>query len=690
MNSGPNQHYIPRFVQKPFGIPPKRSQIWYLERGSSPERRAIKRTGSQSQFYSGTAETENSTLDDEITKAESWLSSVLRTIRSVPIGNTVDPAGAAAIIAHLAPRTAHLRDSLKHGLAQVVDRTTVMLNDPGNVRAYVGLDQSTPNDQFREHVLSDFKDLTELSGLNLPTHVLERVAFYVSKENEDDFLDNFTSLFRLFLDGLLSRSDILVRDSHNKALKEILKSNHRETFLRTMDWTIQSAPTVGAILPDCVVIAINKEAEIAPLMLAGHDDIIAVVMPVSPEKLLAGTTDGCALPRSFSFNAEAARACYSFFLSSRNNAEIRSLCPVIAERSIFVLDEEVESGIPDVFPQSLPSRIEEDLGKTEPADRHVEPDSTEFQYELSFDGGVDLETIKDQINNLRTIVSALSQELPLRRLDGITIAGDYPAALRNLDRGIENAPPVETVSPEVGVGVANMITVLRSGETKGRVVMSSAIVDALASDNAKDAEFGIYVVVKELALVAMVEYVERALPGVLLRSVDGELDGWLYGPVDAALHGYVASYIAAEYIDEQEMVEAKRLLLADCINRMRIDVLRERLSYRDHGDLEKLLDVTMPAISYVLLFAADLLGHNAVSGRSAFRESDELHNSLEEAGLTNWLEAYRVNLMKFHKQLGRWSSFDEFLSFNVHVERLLWQFGMFPWEAPEGIRVEVR
>ena len=41
--------------------------------------------------------------------------------------------------------------------------------------------------------------------------------------------------------------------------------------------------------------------------------------------------------------------------------------------------------------------------------------------------------------------------------------------------------------------------------------------------------------------------------------------------------------------------------------------------------------------------------------------------------------------MQFHKQLGRWESFDEFLSFNVHVERLLWQFGMFPWEKPEGI-----
>ena len=438
------------------------------------------------------------------------------------------------------------------------------------------------------------------------------------------------------------------------------------------------------------MIAINKEAEIAPLMLAGHDDISAVIMPVSPEKLLVGITDGCALPRSFNYNVEAARASYSFFLSSRNNAEILRLSPAIAERSIFVLDEEVESGIQDVLPQSLPSRLEDDLGKPEPTYRPIDPDSSKFQYELSFDGGEDREAIQGQINHLQTIVSALSQVLPLRRLDGITIAGDYPAVLRNLDRGFDNAPPVETDSRELGVRAAQMLKVMRSGKVKGHILMSSAIVHALNSSDAADMEFGIYTVVRELALVAMIEFIEVALPGAMLSPIEGELDLWLYRNVDAALSAYVASYIAAGFGDEQELVEAKRKLLSDAINRMRTIGLKERIAYSEHGDLDKLLDVTLPAIGYVLLFAADLLGHNAVSGRSAFRESDELHSSLEKAGLTNWLETYRVDLMQFHKQLGRWGSFDEFLSFNVHVERLLWQFGMFPWEKPEGIWVEVR
>ena len=33
--AGRNQHYIPRFLQKAFGIRPKRKDIWYFSRGET-------------------------------------------------------------------------------------------------------------------------------------------------------------------------------------------------------------------------------------------------------------------------------------------------------------------------------------------------------------------------------------------------------------------------------------------------------------------------------------------------------------------------------------------------------------------------------------------------------------------------------------------------------------------------------
>ena len=689
MNSGPNQHYIPRFLQRPFGIPPKRNQIWYFERAKPPEQRPIKRTGSEDHFYCHPTADGRVTLDDKITDVESQLSSVLHTIRSEAIGRRVDPHDAAAIVAHLAPRTAHIRDSLKHGLARILDQTTALFNDPDKVKGFVGLDRPAPNDRFREKIFADLITRPEIAGLNVPTHVLERVAFYFAKENISDFLANGLPLLRPVLKELFSDSDKLVRDSHNKALVGNLKSNPRETVLGTLDWTIDNAPAAGAILPDCVVIALDKNGNAAPFMFTGDDDIRAVMIPVSPKELLVGRRAEYAIPETFKYNEAAARTSYSFFLSSCNDAETARLHLLIAERSVSILDEGVENALRELLPKRAPRTSRKGIDKPEAAYIPIRPKATGFQYEVSLVGLENHEATRRISTQLKNIVLILSRALPLGRLDGFTIAGDYPAALRDLDRGFENAPSATTVGQEVGVSVAQVVTVRRSGQVKGRIVMSSEIAHALISSNAADVELAIYIVVKELALVAMIEIVDRTLPGVLLRPIEGEFNGWLYANADAALHGYVSSCIAAVFGDQEEVAKAKRQLLADSINRMWDIVHKERLAYRYHGDLDRLLAVVLPAVRQVLIFAADLLGHSAVAHLPTFHTSDDLETSLEHAGLKNWLGMYKDDLEQFYKRLGRWESFSEFLFFNVHVERLLWQLGMLPWEVSEGIRVEI-
>ena len=323
-------------------------------------------------------------------------------------------------------------------------------------------------------------------------------------------------LLHPILKELYSESDKLVRDSHNKALVENLKSNPRETFLGTLDWTIENVPAAGVILPDCVVIALDKNGNAAPIMFTGEDDIGAVMIPVSAKKLLVGRRADYAIPVTFKYNEAAARTSYSFFLSPCNDAETARLHLLIAERSTSILDEGVEYALRELLPKRtpLPSKKEADR----PASAHNPGPATGFQYEVSLVGFEDHEATRRISTELKNIVSILSRALPLGRLDGFTIAGDYPAALRDLDRGFENAPSTTTVGQEVGVSVAQVVTVRRSGQAKGRIVMSSEIAHALISGDAADAELAIYIVVKELALVAMIEIVDRTLPGVLASS----------------------------------------------------------------------------------------------------------------------------------------------------------------------------
>ena len=689
MTSGPNQHYIPKFVLRPFGVPPKRHQIWFFERESEPEKRAIKRTGARNHFYSEPSTDGHPTLDDRISDVESKLASDLQAVRSHAIGDSVDAQAVAAIIAHLAPRTAHIRDSVKHALVQLLDRAVDVFADPVNLQVLAGLDCHLPNDQFRENVLRDFISRPEVAALGFPAHVLERIVFYYAKENCPQLLENALPELRPIFDALALKAGELVRDGHNRALSQTVRSNPRENFLATLNWSVERAPRPGAILPDCVAITLDKNNVAAPFMFSGQDDICAVIMAVSPDKFLIGRKTEWQLPQHFNYNVDAARASYGFFLSSYSNAETDRLRPMIGTCPTSIIEESIENGLSDIMPQP-PSQTEQNgQGFSESATVSVEPISSEFQYEAKFVDSGEQAAILGINDSLQRIVSALSQVLPLGRLEGITFANDYPQALKDVDRGFDNAPPLETVSPEIGVGVAQMVTVLRSGDVKGRIIMSSDIGNALTSNDETQLGLAVHVVVKELVLVAMLEIVDKTFPGIWLQPLEGEFDSWLYAHADAALQGYVASYFAAGFGDQRELVESKRQLLAGGVNRMRFIVVKERLSYRYHGNVDALLAVAFPAVRQVLTLAADLLGHCSSTEIPPFHAGDELEEALEQAGLANWLDVYWADLEQFRSRLGQWESFGEFLALNVHVERLLWQLGIVPWESSKGIRVEV-
>ena len=673
-------------MQRPFGIPPRRKEIWRFGRNESPERKAIKRTGSKDYFYSHPSADGRSMLDDEITAIEQQISSILNALRSESSGNSIEPVMAASVVAHLATRTAHIRDTMEQALVEIYASVRPLLTEADTVKAYAGLDRSIPNDRFREQILHVLMEQPEITESNLPPHVLERAAFLLAKENFADIFEENLPLIHSAMEALLLDSNRLVYDSHNKALSETLKNNPREDFLKTLDWKIECGPKFSAVLPDCISIAIENDGVSKPITLSGQDDIQAIILPISPDKLLIGRKSTYVFPADFDYNVEAACASYNFFLSPYNDKETTRLHPLIGVRTISVLKQGCEEGIQSAFPE-FPSTCEPDYSDEDI--KFVRPTTTQFRYELSF---VEFEShgeIEKITNGVKDIVFELSRILPLERLDGITIASNYAATLKDIDRGIEGASPVETVAPEIGIGIAQTVTILRSNEVKARLVISSYVAQQLISDDRALLEWAIHIFVHELALVAVIEFIEDTLPNFLHSHIDDELDSWLYANVDAALHGYIASRIAAHFGNPQEIANLKREVLAQSIGRMMSTVLQERLDYRQHGDLDKLLAVAFSSVRQVLISSADLLGHCSFMGVPPFSDSDNLYESLDQAGIAKWLNVYQADLERFYNRLGRWESIDEFLAFNFHVERLLWQLGMVPWKAPDGIRVEV-
>ena len=678
--SGPKQHYIPVLLQQAFRIGPKKpGEIWLFRKGDAPERRRVKQTGLERYFYSEPSSSGQKTLDEAITDFELTLSTKLNDVRFKRAGERVAPDIAAEIVAHLATRTAHVRSTMAEAVERLLDRAGKLFAEPKSLAVMMGLDGDRPTERFRELVGENLGS-AKIARLGIPARLLERMAFALLRENWGDFADQAGDLVAAMVDVVLPRSNELARESHNGALDRIGTVGGYEAALRSFDWTVESA--TGAILPDCVVVAVGEDGAANTHLFVGGKKLSAVVLAVSPDKLLVGRRPGFALSAAFDYNVEAARLSRSFFLASRNDATTRRLHAMVGERYRAELTGTIDDAVKDFVP-----REEDEL------EREVEAEGSRqkanFEWELSLVGCGDEETSHRIGAKVREVVQALSRAMPLDRLDGVTVGYDYPALLRSVDRGYDGAPEVETVSPEIGVGVAHMVTVERSAVVKGRIVLSGGVAGALIHEDPRVEAWGVHVLVKQLARVAMVSMVDEALPGRRLAPAESGIEGWLFALVDGVPETYAASWMAAGFGDAQETVEGLRGALATSVVRMTKASSKARDAYYEDSDMEALVGVVLPAVSHVLAFAADLLGHCAYTGESPHDTTGALTDALNGAGVARWFEVYGEHLARFHRRLGRWESFDEFLSFNLHAERLLWSAGLFPWEGPEGLRAEV-
>ena len=689
MSRGPNQHYLPKFLQKTFGVPHKRKQIWCFERDSLPVKQPIKRTASRSNFYSRPTGDGLPTLDDAITDSESDLALTLDSIRSKSVGESVDSNTAADIIQHLALRTAHVRDTMQHGLTRLFDLVVDQYGSSDNLERLLGLNAQQPTDHFRETIFRELVQRPEIVGANLSKQTLERFAFCIARESVSDIVQETRPAIRSALHRVFPQLGDVIREGHNEALTGIVKPGPRDALLLELDWTIHSAPATGVILPDFVVMAISNNGTAEPLIYASGENVCAVIIPVAPTKLLIGRKDGYTVPHDFDYNLEAARLSQTFFLSSANDAETSRVHPVIGAHVPLLVEELIGGAVQEfsveeavVRPRNLPDnrRLESEsaceTGKT-------------FGYDIWLIECADREGTARLGETIQTIVSALSQALPLGRLDGITIARDYPAAVKALERGFDTGTQLETVPPDIGVGIAQTATIVKADRIKARILMADSVAHDLISQDPKRVDWAIYVLVNELAQVGMIDTAERAFPGTTLARPGSKLDRGLFAIFDPGLHVHAASCIAAGFGDPEKIADLLRDYLARSIDLMMSRVPNERLAYHRHRDVDRLAGVAFSAVRHVLILGAQLLGHCAGTGLSPTDDAQALTGALDRAGLTKWFNTYERDLERFRSQLGHWTSFDEFMAFNIHVERLLWHVGIVPSEDGGRLCIDV-
>ncbi|MNV84603.1 hypothetical protein D3C71_1784890 [compost metagenome] len=110
----------------------------------------------------------------------------------------------------------------------------------------------------------------------------------------------------------------------------------------------------------------------------------------------------------------------------------------------------------------------------------------------------------------------------------------------------------------------------------------------------------------------------------------------------------------------------------------------QRLAYRFHGDMDRLLEAILPLVRSFLHHAATMAGHCAGLEPPLAVAGAEWARELERGGLGAWLVTFQDDLEKFAGRIGEWQSSSELYDFTKHAERVLWQFQIIPWEKDNG------
>jgi hypothetical protein len=255
-------------------------------------------------------------------------------------------------------------------------------------------------------------------------------------------------------------------------------------------------------------------------------------------------------------------------------------------------------------------------------------------------------------------VHEIGRYIDLQRLDGVTVGCDYDDALASVDRGIEGLRPLSRSDGDV-VGIAMSPAVLRDGVVKVHLVFGAGYLNGLAAeDQSDDLKFAVSVVAHECAHVEVIRLWDEAFPGTVLRTRYDDYESAIFGEIaEICWEEYAACRIAAPFSFGKSGDYAKGLVKV-------LDVAREKSNaairaYRDHGDIDQVVNEAGSPLCAPLKLASYLLGQLDGSGRDWSVEA-EARTSLETAGYATIVDRMHQHLRDLWEARGNWKSQAQF------------------------------
>jgi hypothetical protein len=284
-------------------------------------------------------------------------------------------------------------------------------------------------------------------------------------------------------------------------------------------------------------------------------------------------------------------------------------------------------------------------------------------------------------------VKELSRYIDLRGLEGVTVAFDYRAALREVDLGFETTQTLEP-SDDLAVGIAMTASVLRDGEVKSHMVFNANVMVSIADRQNENFGLALHTLAHECAHVEVASRLEAAFPGEL---------------VNARFNSVQAARRRAAILDCWEEYEVTRRsarfgadptdgyesLFVDHLAASRPKANELIIAYRTHGDVEKVLGEVYEVYASLLKFASYHLGNLAGHGRSVAGEP-KTNSALDGHWFAPYLERLVTACDTISADYGTWKDRTAFEALGDLIDDVVAEGGVVITELGDGMhRVDV-
>ncbi len=314
---------------------------WVYRKDRAPFETNTINVGVEGKFYSNAGDSE---VDRIITEAEGTFAEAVDQLRTIPVG-VVAPGCIPELLAHLEIRTRHLRQVFLRGGNYIATRLVDLLDDheafKDLLRRRMRRDPSLLSDAVRNgmgrHGASPCMLNTMLS--------LAKRSMPALMKQIDPYLTSLAEKMRADLPVLLSTA---AKSGHIKALKQSVSPQIKVERYKPLSFHIMQVGHPGILLGDSAVVFLVGPPENFKAFLEHDDTIRAVLLPLSPDRLLIASCEPVRLdPRTL--QQTIIRCSLEFFISAHRSDDTEELAADIGIDAELLSQSELEDIVMEVI-----------------------------------------------------------------------------------------------------------------------------------------------------------------------------------------------------------------------------------------------------------------------------------------------------------------------------------------------------